>query len=419
MKPLTCEMCGSNDVIKQNGLFVCQICGTKYSVEEARKMMIEGPVDVSGSTVKIDNSEAIKNYLILAESAFSVKNYTEAESYSNKALELEPSNSHAWFLKGKAAGWQTSVVTPRIEESVLYFSKAISNASGKEKSRYSTLAAEEFKLLSVTLLGNCCIRFAKDPTSSNSKEISNTTLYLQKQAIQMIRLCEVAIPEFGGIIARLIDDSVKNGWKRISSAYYVPDGHANNQQYETFKTACLDCISLLKASIQLDYDNTEITIWRYEFLITITSALNNACSWKCNGNGAMASWTIENQLSKEEKNSNIDNIMEYHSCIKELDPNYTIPKRPSAGGCYVATCVYGSYDCPEVWTLRRYRDDKLALSLPGRVFIHTYYAISPTIVKVFGRKRWFKAFWKRVLDIKVKKLKMKGFEDSPYNDKEW
>ena len=30
------------------------------------------------------------------------------------------------------------------------------------------------------------------------------------------------------------------------------------------------------------------------------------------------------------------------------------------GGCYVATAVYGSYDCPQVWTLRRYRDDILA-----------------------------------------------------------
>ncbi len=28
-------------------------------------------------------------------------------------------------------------------------------------------------------------------------------------------------------------------------------------------------------------------------------------------------------------------------------------------GCYIATCVYGSYDCPEVWTLRRFRDDVL------------------------------------------------------------
>ena len=29
-------------------------------------------------------------------------------------------------------------------------------------------------------------------------------------------------------------------------------------------------------------------------------------------------------------------------------------------GCYVATCVYGSYDCPQVWTLRRFRDNTLA-----------------------------------------------------------
>ena len=26
-------------------------------------------------------------------------------------------------------------------------------------------------------------------------------------------------------------------------------------------------------------------------------------------------------------------------------------------GCYIATCVYGSYDCPQVWILRRYRDE--------------------------------------------------------------
>ena len=29
-------------------------------------------------------------------------------------------------------------------------------------------------------------------------------------------------------------------------------------------------------------------------------------------------------------------------------------------GCYVATAVYGSYDCPEIWTLRRFRDKVLA-----------------------------------------------------------
>lgn len=30
----------------------------------------------------------------------------------------------------------------------------------------------------------------------------------------------------------------------------------------------------------------------------------------------------------------------------------------SNDGCYIATSVYGSYDCPEVWNLRCFRDIK-------------------------------------------------------------
>ena len=36
MNKLTCEMCGSNDLIKEGGCFVYQMCGTKYSVEEEK-----------------------------------------------------------------------------------------------------------------------------------------------------------------------------------------------------------------------------------------------------------------------------------------------------------------------------------------------------------------------------------------------
>ena len=90
-----------------------------------------------------------------------------------------------------------------------------------------------------------------------------------------------------------------------------------------------------------------------------------------------------------------------------------------SGGCYVATCVYGSYDCPQVWTLRRYRDDTLATTWYGRAFIRTYYAISPTLVKWFGKTRWFKKLWQGKLDRMVKKLNDEGVESTPYEDKNW
>ena len=89
----------------------------------------------------------------------------------------------------------------------------------------------------------------------------------------------------------------------------------------------------------------------------------------------------------------------------------------SSGGCYIATCVYGSYDCPEVWTLRRFRDNTLAETVLGRVFICTYYAISPKLVKWFGDTSWFKKLWKKRLDKMVSILKSKGVEDTPYKDK--
>ena len=33
MKQLVCEMCGSTDLLKEEGVFVCQSCGCKYSVD--------------------------------------------------------------------------------------------------------------------------------------------------------------------------------------------------------------------------------------------------------------------------------------------------------------------------------------------------------------------------------------------------
>ena len=102
------------------------------------------------------------------------------------------------------------------------------------------------------------------------------------------------------------------------------------------------------------------------------------------------------------------------SIKKEL--GITVPK---TNGCYVATAVYGSYDCPEVWVLRRYRDEVLDKTLLGRAFIKLYYAVSPRIVKHFGDKRFFNAFFKKRLDRKVARLQKKGFESTPYQDKDF
>lgn len=88
----------------------------------------------------------------------------------------------------------------------------------------------------------------------------------------------------------------------------------------------------------------------------------------------------------------------------------------SGGGCYIATAVYGSYDCPEVWVLRRFRDDMLAETWSGKIFIKIYYKFSPTLVKLFGDIGWICSFWKACLDKLVRCLQNRGINNTRYVD---
>ena len=90
---------------------------------------------------------------------------------------------------------------------------------------------------------------------------------------------------------------------------------------------------------------------------------------------------------------------------------------PGNSGCYIATAVYGTYDCPEVWTLRRFRDNTLDETWYGRQFIKAYYAVSPALVEWFGDAEWFRRIWRGFLDSLILRLKEQGVEDTPYNDK--
>ncbi len=92
-------------------------------------------------------------------------------------------------------------------------------------------------------------------------------------------------------------------------------------------------------------------------------------------------------------------------------------KKHQNSGCYIATAIYKSYDCPEVWTLRRFRDNILLENIIGKLFVKIYYFLSPTIVKYFGRTRIFNMLFKTTLDKFVAYLNNNGFKNTQYKDK--
>ncbi len=155
MKRLTCEMCGSTDLLKQDGVFVCQSCGCKYSVEEARKMIVEGTVEVAG-TVKVDDTSKIQNYLDLSQNAYDSGNGQSAFDYANKALEIAPQNSRAWIAKMKAIEYIGTLGELKLMEVVEAGKNAVAFAEEASKKEiefevYSYEAMRSLELLKLAM----------------------------------------------------------------------------------------------------------------------------------------------------------------------------------------------------------------------------------------------------------------------------
>ena len=98
MKALTCEMCGSTNIVREDGLFICKSCGTRYSPNQVKKMSgLNSKASEAGfGVVDIDNA------LKLARIAINGSNPKEALEYANRILETACSCLEAWQLKMEA-----------------------------------------------------------------------------------------------------------------------------------------------------------------------------------------------------------------------------------------------------------------------------------------------------------------------------
>lgn len=141
--------------------------------------------------------------------------------------------------------------------------------------------------------------------------------------------------------------------------------------------------------------------------------------------GGRAWWLVRDHLleiGRQRGWSSLDTLYEDWTPVQRKQFNNMLAQEAKQqgkkGGCYVATAVYGSYDCPEVWVLRRWRDKQLASTTVGRQFIRLYYRVSPTVVSTVGNERWFTRAVRRPLDRFVARLLAAGYSSLPYSDEE-
>ena len=346
----------------------CQMCGGNELVEKDGRLICQfcgtefSPEAASkASVVKIDASDEVKKWYELARRLKDTGDYAAAQKQYEKILEQMPDDWEAYF-------YSVSL-------------RCLSVTNGE-------LSA------AVSRFGNCV----------------TTTCDLIKKTDMMAEERQSANLHFAVAVVNLCDSFASAGSSYYESLRRIKGSLETDKELHTYLLKIMHIVfrvgdylydtdkQLYAQVIPLVYQNG-FGICKYSTWLTVRP------------NGYM----------QKIFPADYEEVKAREAKIKEFNPDYSLEQATttSSAGCYVATCVYGSYDCPQVWTLRRYRDDTLAKTWYGSAFIRLYYAVSPTLVKWFGETTWFKQMWQGKLDSMVQRLNAEGVDDTPYQDKPW
>ena len=358
-----CTQCGANievDDTREAG--ICKYCGTAFITEKAINYynnLITNNININsaGNTVNIvGTDDKSENYLRLARRAKQNEDVERAERFYNLVLEAQPDQWEANFYSTYFSVRKTKVCN--ILESALKFKNSL--------------------VLVIELIKE---NVAGDEVQKRLEEMRRDIFVL---CSMLYRPCALDL---------------------------------QGQNYYTFpriNLTVLEIVSILYRFGDLieEYFNDDacmaIAVESWKEALNLRKDFCLYCLYRSPDNfGDYTKKEIREEMER------------YIMKIQKFDPSYVFPKDriPKDGACYIATCVYGSYDCPQVWTLRRFRDDTLDATWYGRIFIKCYYAISPTLVKLFGETKWFRTFWKNILDKIVSRLNRNGVKDTCYHDK--
>lgn len=349
MKQLVCEMCGSTDLLKEEGVFVCQSCGCKYSVEEAKKMMVE----VEGA-VTVQNAAQLDNLLKLAHSSFESKNYEKAEDFCNQVLAMDDKNFDAWKLKGEAINYQINSNNQRIEEvyNCIMTAYRVLDEEKKEQEKYDI-----FMLLNMCLKGEVYFWLqqfeANRPTDYALKRAKNAyvdSYNKMKAALEELGFLEEPkqglLFAFDNYFIGKCNKFCLSTWKStVAYNYYrnyIGKGvdpfsslpkiryHADEYRptkaiWDTFIKEADNVIDLLKFAEKQINDNTnpEVVEAIFSNIVSFQECVIPACSWNVVWMNYVGSymWDREWHLTDKAKENRRNTINSY------LEKKHRIPER--------------------------------------------------------------------------------------------
>ena len=380
---------------------------------------------------KQENTSSIESLLKRAKLFLADKEYDEAANYANKVLDINPECTEAYEVL-LAVDYKTTI--ENIEKGKAYI---LDNKNYKKIMLFGdNVVKEKYEKTGKIYIDNLINEINND--IGNIDECYDVEL--MKNKLKKVTISDDYLQNFE-VLKKLKDRYTylaipsKEFWYGKTLIMFK-DGHLLVDNIQDHTNALIITYNSIK---KVEVNISSYTRNEYSFN-HVYDVVKTTISYENRGN--ILSCVLSDDLLRDgdyskDKELEIISLIEYlkkagdrykffvdldrvKSRLKEIrntTKNSTSVTTSKSGGCYVATCVYGSYDCPEVWRLRRYRDFYLDKHWWGRIFIKVYYSISPKLVKWFGEKEWFKNPIKRILDKKQNKLAKRGYSDTKYIDK--
>ena len=329
MAALVCDLCGGKLIMGAGGIATCDSCGMEHSADRMKEKVQE----IKG-VVQVDNTHLIDNYMRMAQNAYNSNNKEEAENYCNKIIEIDPTHQQAWFLKGRAAGWQSTLSNIRFSEAINCFANAIEYTDEEEKETVIDECQQEVKELAEALLRLRGERFAKWPDEEEKAGFINDLTAVLQAILQFFETVGSLInkDELMAPLATIINNSVMNAWNNEVRPTFANDHDGYPDDYELKKLIdrAGHCTDLLEQAIDLSDADDEGDVQRYKNLIAIHEYLINASSYSYETVHTGYSWVdgssmYENKyvksksLTEEAKRQRRQLISTYQSKIKSIE----------------------------------------------------------------------------------------------------
>ena len=324
MKRMECEMCGSHDFAKQEGLFVCQSCGMKYSPEDAKNLM----KDIPDETAKSENvetarssvggetkaaSNVIDGYLQMAANAANAGSNVETENYCNKILELDATNYKAWQMKGAAVGWQSTVALPRVSEALFAYVNALQYCPESERPALVAACCEDISNLYQSILASHIQVFMISPSAEEVTTINAAVVRMQQDCETFLKATGMDLEKLNLAMGIGILNATRNSFNSsIYQAYKGDDGKPVDFQFRQFISQSDFCIKVIKIAATLfgTYDvevakalenDGEAAFLVYEYrsliyktMIEINTLVRDACSWAPKFSALLGQYYVKN-----------------------------------------------------------------------------------------------------------------------------